>query len=261
MPTSDAELAGIGVLVTRAAHQSAPLCELIRSHGGEPITFPALEICGPENPELTRSQLDRLDHFGLAIFISPNAVNHGLAALEDKAQLNGLKIATVGKSTARTLEQAGLAVDIAPTSRFDSEALLERPELQQVKGLQIIIFRGNGGRTLLGDTLQQRGAAVTYAEVYRRACPAADPAGLLNSWPTKVQIVTTTSIDILNNLVTLLGRKGVDKLRNTPLLVVSRRMQSAAQKLGCRNIILAQRADDPSIVEALCTWAATKKPP
>ncbi len=249
------------MLVTRAAHQSAPLCELIRSHRGEPITFPALEICGPENPELTRSQLDRLDHFDLAIFISPNAVNHGLAALEDKAQLNGLKIATVGKSTARALEQAGLTVDVAPTSRFDSETLLQRPELQQIKGLQIIIFRGNGGRTLLGDTLRQRGAAVTYAEVYRRTCPAADPTELLNSWPTAVQVVTTTSIDILNNLVTLLGREGVHKLRSTPLLVVSRRMQGAAQKLGCRNIILAQRADDPSIIEALCTWAATKKPP
>ncbi len=247
------------MLVTRAAHQSAPLCELIRSHGGRPVAFPALEICGPEAPAVIRSQLARLDRFDMAIFISPNAVTHSLAMLEEKSQLDRLKIAAVGKSTTRSLEQAGLTVATVPSGRFDSEALLEMPELQQVKGLQIIIFRGNGGRPLLGDTLRQRGAAVTYAEVYRRTCPAADPAELLSRWSTAVQVVTTTSIDILNNLVTLLGREGMHRLRSTPLLVVSKRMQSAAQKLGCRNIILAQRADDPSVVKALCRWVATKK--
>ncbi len=247
------------MLVTRAAHQSTPLCELIRSHGGYPITFPALEICGPENPSITQSQLARLDRFDIAIFISPNAVTHGLAMLEERTPLNRLKIAAVGKSTAHALEQAGLTVDITPTDRFDSEALLKTPELHHVEGIQIIIFRGNGGRPLLGDTLQQRGAAVTYAEVYQRTCPAADPTELLAIWSTTVQVVTATSIDILNNLATLLGAKGMQKLRSTPLLVISERMQTEAQKLGCQNIILAQRADDPSLLKALCNWVATKK--
>jgi len=247
------------VLVTRAAHQSAPLCKLIRSHGGHPITFPALEICGPENPGITQSQLARLDCFDIAIFISPNAVIHGLAMLKERTPLNRLIIAAVGKSTAHTLEQAGLTVDITPTDRFDSEALLETPELQHVAGHEIIIFRGNGGRPLLGDTLQQRGAAITYAEVYQRTCPTADPTELLTIWSTSVQVVTTTSIDILNNLATLLGAKGMQKLRNTPLLVISERMQIEAQKLGCQNIILSQRADDPSLLKALCNWVTTEK--
>ncbi len=249
------------MLVTRAAHQSAPLCELIRSHGGHPVRFPAIEIRGPEDPNTTQSQLARLDRFDIAIFISPNAVHHGLALLEKRAPLNRLKIAAVGKSTAHALEEAGLTVSITPTERFDSEALLECPELHRVKGTKIIIFRGNGGRPLLGDTLRQRSATITYAEVYQRTCPAADPAELLNRWSTTVQVVTATSIDVLNNLVTLLGSEGIQALRRTPLLVVSERMRTAAQKLGCREIILAQRADDQSVLKALCDWAATKKSP
>ncbi len=247
------------MLVTRAAHQSAPLCERIRQHGGDPIPFPALEISDPDDPEQARSQLARIDRFDIAVFISPNAVRHGLALLEEPRRLNRLKIAAVGKSTARALAQAGVDVDITPADRFDSEALLAQPALQQVNGAEILILRGHGGRPLLGDTLQQRGATVTYAEVYRRRCPKADPTELLRRWPTAVQIVTTTSIDILNNLVTLLGSDGAQRLRNTPLLVVSRRMQHAAQKLGCRHIVLARRADDPSIVAALCRWATAKK--
>lgn len=246
-------------MVTRAAHQSAPLCELVRSHGGHPVVFPALEILPPENLDAAQSQLAQLDRFDIAIFISPNAVNHGLAMLEKRTRLNNLKIAAVGKSTACALEQAGLTVDITPTDRFDSEALLACPELYRVKGIKIIIFRGNGGRPLLGDTLQQRGAVVTYAEVYRRSCPAADPAGLLSGWSTTVQVVTATSIDILNNLAILLGSEGAEKLHRTPLLVVSERMRVEAQKLGCQNIILAQRADDESVLKVLCDWVATKK--
>ena len=261
MPKSDTDLAGIGVLVTRAAHQSAPLCELIRNHGGHPIVFPALEIRDPKSPDTAQAQLAQLDHFDIAIFISPNAVTHGLAMLEAKAPLNRLKIAAVGKSTAHALEQAGLSVAIAPTARFDSEALLEHPELHQVKNTKIIIFRGNGGRSLLGDTLQQRGAMVTYAEVYRRACPTTDPTALLSKWSTSIQVATTTSIDILNNLATLLGSEGAQKLHHTPLLVVSERMRIEAQKLGCQNIILTQRADDQSVLKALCDWATTKRSP
>jgi uroporphyrinogen-III synthase len=255
----ECDLAGIGVLVTRAAHQSAPLCELIRTHGGRPITFPALEIAGPENPEATQQQLAQLEQFDIAIFISPNAVIHGLKMLTNKTLLKKLTIAAVGKSTSRMLEQAGATVEITPADKFDSEALLEMPELHNVKDRKIIIFRGNGGRALLGETLQQRGAEVVYAEVYRRCKPATDPTELLSNWPTTVNIVTATSIDILHNLVALLGTEGIQKLRSTPLLVISKRMQSEAQKLGCKNIILTERADDQSILRALCNWLTTEK--
>ncbi len=247
------------MLVTRAAHQSAPLCELIRANGGHPIAFPALETSAPKEMEMTRSQLARLDQFDIAIFISPNAVSYGLDMLGDKALLNGLKIAAVGKSTAGILKQAGLAVEITPADRFDSEALLKTQGLRDVKGCRIIIFRGNGGRSLLGDTLRQRGAEVVYAEVYQRGKPKVDPTELLANWHTTVSIVTTTSIDILNNLVALLGAEGIKKIRNTPLLVVSRQMDAEAQKLGCREIILAERADDLSVLKALCHWLTTEK--
>ena len=261
MSKSECDLAGIGILVTRAAHQSAPLCELIRSHGGQAITFPALEIRGPENPAIVQSQLAQLDQFDIAIFISPNAVTQGLAILQDKTPLTTLKIAVVGKSTARTLQQTGLTVDISPTARFDSEALLETQELRNIKDQKIIIFRGNGGRPLLGDVLQQRGAEVVYTEVYQRCKPSVSPAKLLATWQRTVQVVTATSIDILNNLIALLGAEGVQQLRNTPLIVVSKRMQAEAQKLGCKTILLAERADDQSVLSALCNWATTEKTP
>jgi uroporphyrinogen-III synthase len=256
-PASDCDLTGIGVLVTRAIHQAGPLCDLIQAQGGRPQLLPALEICDPLDPAPVKNLLAQLDRFDIAIFISPNAVTHGLALLPSHALPPGLKIGAVGAGTARALQYAGVETHILPEGRFDSEALLETPALQQVTGQRIIIFRGEGGRPLLGDSLQQRDAEVVYAEVYRRVRPETDVSELLSHWPSDVQIITTTSIDILNNLSQMLGEEGASQLQTTPLVVISERMCIRAQELGCKQVVLAHGADDQAILEALCRWVTT----
>lgn len=260
-PASDCDLSGIGVLVTRANHQAGPLCDLIQARGGRPQRLPALEISDPLDPAPVQSLLAQLDRFDIAIFISPNAVSHGLALLPGHTLPPDLKIGAVGNGTARALQQAGIDTHIVPQGRYDSEALLATPALQQVAGQRIIIFRGEGGRPLLGDSLGQRGAEVVYAEVYRRVRPATDVSDLLTRWSSEVQIVTTTSNDILNNLAQMLGEEGIDRLQTTPLVVISERMSRRAHELGCKQVILAQGADDQAIMEALCQWGASRNPP
>ncbi len=248
------DLSGIGVLVTRAARQGEELCRLIRSHGGRPIHFPALEIHGPENPAALRALLAGIERYDIAFFVSSNAVRYGLELLGGTLP-SSLRVAAVGTGTARALATHGIDVNLLPEERFDSEALLALPALQQVAGKRILIFRGNGGRPLLGDTLRERGAEVVYAEVYRRARPAADVAPLLARWRPEIRIVTATSLELLNNLVVLLGETGRALLLETPLVVVSEAMRRRAEELGCRHILMASRAEDASLVETVCDWA------
>lgn len=248
------DLSGIGVLVTRPAQQGEELCRLIRSYGGRPIHFPALEIRAPEDSAALRALLAGIDHYDIAFFVSSNAVHYGLE-LAGGALPDSLLVAAVGAGTARALAAQGIEVDLLPEERFDSEALLALPALQQVAGKRILIFRGNGGRPLLGDTLRERGAEVSYAEVYRRECPEADVAPLLARWPQEIGIVTATSLELLDNLVLLLGEKGRLLFRETPLVVVSEAMQRRAEELGCRHILLARRAEDSALAEAVCDWA------
>lgn len=255
----DCDLTGIGVLVTRAIHQAGPLCDLILAQGGRPIAFPAIEIDDPLELKPVQELLSRLDRFDIAIFISPNAVTHGLALLPQHALPPSLRIGAVGRGTARALQVAGIDTHIVPEERFDSEALLATEALTQVAGRRVLIFRGEGGRPLLGDTLRERGAEVVYAEVYRRVCPETDVSELLPRWTSDIQIVTVTSIDLLNNLAHILGEQGVDQLRTTPIIVISERMLAQAQALGCREVVLAQGADDQAILAALCRWAAGRE--
>jgi uroporphyrinogen-III synthase len=200
------------------------------------------------------TQLSRSGPYHIVIFISPNAVRYGLELLDGASLPGNPRIAAVGKGTARALQAAGFDVDLLPGERFDSEALLQLKELRQLQGRRVLIMRGNGGRALLGDNLRQRGADVVYAEVYRRECPSTDAGPLLERWSEEVQLVTVTSIEILENLTTMLGPRGRKLLLATPLVVVSERIGRKAGSLGHETIILARRAEDHAIVEAVCQW-------
>ncbi len=254
------DLSGIGVLITRPEQQSASLCDLIVTQGGVPVRFPALVILPPADPEGVAARLAGSGPYNMAIFISPNAVRRGLAILGGSVLPGTPRIAAVGQGTARALQSAGLHADILPRERFDSEALLEMEELQQLKDQRVLILRGNGGRALLGDTLRARGAEVVYAEVYRRECPRVDAGPLLQRWNDKVQVVTATSSEILENLVSILGEAGRSLLTTTPLVVISERMREKALALGCREVIVARRAEDGAILDAVCRWAAGRAP-
>ena len=71
------DLSGLGVLVTRPAHQSAGLCRLIEQCGGRALAFPAMEIRPPGDPKTAKQLLDR--SWDLLVYISPNAVRFAVA--------------------------------------------------------------------------------------------------------------------------------------------------------------------------------------
>jgi uroporphyrinogen-III synthase len=245
------DLKGSGVLITRAAHQAESLAALIESHGGRAIRFPALEILPARNLDGVAEQLRQ--PWDLMIFISPNAVRHAADLLADDFP-PVRQLAAVGESTAQSLRERGLSPDLVPSERQDSEGLLAMPALQEMTGRRVLIVRGEGGRPLLGDSLRARGAKVGYAEVYRRARPACDPTPLLRGWRDEVDIVTTTSPQVLTNLMALLGETGTAQLRGTPLLVISERMASRAAELGFTRVVRAAGADDTAVLRALCDW-------
>lgn len=257
-------LAGVGVLVTRPAHQAEALCRLIEAAGGRPIQFPALEILDVDDTGPLLALIDRLDAFDIAIFISPNAVNKALNLIRGRRPLPPtLRLAAVGKGSAKALTANGLKPDIYPASRFDSEALLELPAMQDVSGKKIAIFRGDGGRELIAETLRNRGAEVEYAECYRRAAPKGDIGSLLKRWARgEVNIVTVTSTETLRNLFDMVGQLGRQWLQKAPVVVVSVRAAELARELGCKvEPIVASQASDEAILQAIESWRAAKSVP
>jgi uroporphyrinogen-III synthase len=251
-------LAGKGIVVTRPAHQAAHLAGLIRAAGGNPLLFPVIEIVDVEDARPLLALIDRLDTFDWAIFTSPNAVAKALDLINARrAWPARLRVAAIGRGTVRELNQRGVNEVIAP-ARFDSEALLDLPEMHEVAGKRMVIFRGVGGRELLGDTLAARGAAVEYAACYRRDRPRSDVAPLLNAWSRdELHAITVTSSEGVQNLLALVGAAGELTLRKTPLFVPHPRIAGTARELGLTAVVVTAQGDD-GIVAGLLRWFASR---
>jgi len=244
---SSGALAGKTIVVTRPQAQAAPLAEAVAAAGGVPLLFPLLEILPPRDPGALVASAADLPGCALAIFISPNAVDHALPAiLASGPWPAGVIPAAVGPGTVKALAAQGVTGCIAPRERFDSEALLALPQLasSQISGRRIVIFRGDGGRELLADTLRARGATVDCVTCYRRAGPVRGVETLLTAWRAgQLDALTVSSSEGLRYLVTLLDAEGLAWLRKTPVFVPHARIGENARAMGLSKIILTEAAD------------------
>ena len=239
-------LAGRHVVVTRPAGQAAHFATALTGQGAIPVLYPVLEIRDIEDVAPVLDAAIRLDSFDLAVFVSPNAIEKTLALiLPRRTWPPGLRVAALGKSSERELARHGIHEVISPPLRFDSEALLELSELTAVEGKRVVIFRGDGGRELLGDTLKARGATVEYVTCYRRARPQLDPAPLLKLWEVgQLDAVTLTSSEGLRNFHEMIGRLGQAWLKKTPAFVPHVRIAEQALVLGLGKVIPTDPGDD-----------------
>ena len=275
-------LAGIQILVTRPVQQAQPLCDMLNAHGGQAIQFPVIKIEAMSLSKKMMNIIKDIDKIDFAVFISPNAVQYGIAQLLAHGKIpDKLKLVTIGKASAQKMIQVlGRAPDIYPTKQYNSEALLALDDLQyeQVNNKKVVIFRGCGGRELLAESLIQRGAGVFYAEVYQRVKPEPERQSLEAVWgknSRRPDIITITSDEGLNNLVAMLGdaisgaagekvhdtayssnNYYLESLRQVPLVVISEKMRIKAQTLGFNNtIIVADRVSNKALLDSVLEWA------
>jgi uroporphyrinogen-III synthase len=231
-------LSGRAVLVTRPREQAAALARLIEQAGGRALVFPAIEIEDLPQPPA----LDRLRHYQLAVFVSPTAVAKVFSHLRSWPE--DLRTAAVGPGTRRELERHGVRDVISPDEGGDSEALLAQPGLEPLKDRHVVIFRGEDGRALLGDTLRERGAQVEYAPCYLRR----RPERFQN--PGKFNAVTVSSAQGLANLFAMLDPQ---TLRAAPFFVGHARIAEEARRRAVQEVIVAGSADE-QMLDALVAY-------
>lgn len=266
-------LEGVNVLLTRPALQAVRLSKRIEGLGGTVLSVPLLEIdpvLDKPSVERVKSKIMALDQYDIALFISTNAASLGMEWISRYwPQLPvGLDAYAVGPSTAEVLQQFPWSVYFSSTG-ITSEHLLELPGLQDIAGKRVALFRGQGGRELLAETLRARGARVDYIELYQRREPRYDrEETLAQMQDLRINIAVLTSQQSLESFLRLLGlplhgegapQESRDKLDEALLsllqslwiVVPSARVQDVAKAAGFRRVIQASGADDESILDSL----------
>ncbi|MEQ1598500.1 MAG: uroporphyrinogen-III synthase [Methylotenera sp.] len=243
------KLTGIGVAITRPVDQAKKLAALITEASGTPILFPLIEITPLGDYSQFEAVISEIDSYDWAIFISSNAVQNGMPRLLKRGIPSTLKFAAIGPVTAKELQGFGVANVLVPNNRFDSESLLALPEMTNVAGKKVMIFRGVGGREVLAETLKKRGAQVTFAECYQRINPQADCNLLAQLYAEKkLHGIVVTSSEAMRHLLDLAGDN--DWLHNVTLFVNHARIAESPTLLGLK-VVVADALGDDAMVKKL----------
>lgn len=247
-------LAGLGILVTRPARQAAGFAQKIAALGGTPVIFPAIAILPPADPAALARAHAALPTFDGAIFVSANAVEYG--APDAQRWPATLVAFAPGPGTAEALAAVGIAGARIPATTFDSEGLLALPELADVRGKRIVIFRGDGGREHLGDALAARGAHVEYVACYRRARPTSGIGGLAEAFRDgRIHAVTITSSEGMDNLWALADDATRAAWRACPTFVPHPRIAAHARERGLS--VVETAGGDAGLLAGLLEWAGS----
>ena len=250
-------LSNTSIVVTRPSLQNHAICSELTTLGACPIKFPCMEISSYSN----FNELDlntRLPSCQLVIFISTNAVQFGLKAIPNLMQqvAESCQIAAVGTSTAQALNSLGIKQVLTPVDSFDSEALLKLPALQDVEKKSVLLIKGKGGRALLSQTLENRGANVQSIDVYQRTLPKSVNLDALN---TKIDLILFTSSESVNNFLALTPKSLQSTLLCCQTIVGHARIADKVTALGFEKLpIIAATPSDTDMLAAINQWSLSK---
>jgi len=238
------------VLVTRTQPAARQLVERIAEMGLEPLECAPFQLMPPEDPETVADDLATALPADRVIFTSHEAVRQAVG-LVGTALLNRALIIVPGQGTASVARELGLDNVIYPERHGTSEAMLAMPELRDVEGLDVLILAAAGGRSLMGEMLERRGAAVERIHVYRRVACAL-PQGVPEKIVAAESLVTLgASLEAVTGLLEKLPERAAERIRAAPLVVPSPRVASHAAGLGCRQCLAAGGASDDLMLAEL----------
>ncbi|MDP4548156.1 uroporphyrinogen-III synthase [Marinobacter sp. MDS2] len=253
------ELATRRILICRPEPEASRLAEAFRAAGAECRTMPLLvREPLPETPE-QRTQLQELDNFSHVIAVSPFAAGLLLDHIDHwwpQIPL-GIQWYGVGSGTSSVFAGHGLKAR-QPRQGWTSEALLELPSLQNLAGDKVLLARGEQGRELIRETLEQRGAKVSVMPLYRRAQPYYPPEQVDEIFGNfRPEVVIALSGETLNNLNDLATGYQLG-LHRTLVVVPAERVARKAEEAGFTNLIIPAGLDDQSLITSVASKLAAK---
>ena len=258
----DRPLFGRRIVVTRSREQAGELIEMLEECGAEPIPAPTIRIAPPEDMAPLDRAATQAETFDWIVFASANAVDSfmtRLLALADVRELKGVRICTVGPSTASRLARFGVRVDLTPPE-YRVEAIVDALRSGGgLRGKRFLLPRADIGRDVLADALRQDGAEVTDVVAYRTLLGAADSEHDIYRMllDRHIDAVTFTSASTVRNFCTILGPdQAADLLRTTVVASIGPVTAEAAQQLGIATTVMPTEYTIPALVDAFRRHAA-----
>ena len=270
------------IVITRPSGQARQLIEVltqaIEKSGvaqrslPEILSLPLLTIIPKDDEQLADYIASSLKDADLAIFVSPNAIESVMRLLERDWQdfsKTVIPIGVMGGSSALALKNHGIGLEKNPTPIFmpknneqwDSEGLWE--ELQELKWdwltKKIIIFKGEGGRDWLADTLKQAGATVEAISTYTRVPLNIDNPGwhAIREMDISKSLWVLTSSEAVRYLGNIAKEQFTQGLQSAAALCPHHNIADAAKAIGFGDVFTTE-SGDAALIKATLAWLTIK---
>ena len=263
-------LFGRRVVVTRSREQAGELVEMLEERGAEAIQAPTIRVAPPEDmAALDRACLEA-STFDWIVFTSANGVDYFMKRLlevGDVRDLKGVRICTVGPSTASRVSRYGIRVDLTP-EEYRAESIVQTLTAfdGRLSGVRMLLPRADIARELLADELRAAGADVREVAAYRTLLANAERDADQDIYrmllDRQIDAITFTSASTVRNFVQIFGREqAADLLRTTGVASIGPVTAEAAQQLGITTTVMPRRYTIPELVDALVVHFSTHSGP
>ena len=265
------------IIVTRPTGQARRLTELIEvaTKAVYPsvrmVSLPLLTII-PKNDLALLTQLrTALQHATLIIFVSPNAIECAMRAVDEahsswEQLVNpGVKIGVVGQSSQEALIRHGLAREsilVPAQDESDSDGLWKilRTNITDWSKESVLIIKGEGGRETLIELLRSVGARLEILSIYSRipldlASPMWQSCAELDPRHTLWTLTSSEAVRHLGERCRELNRIPRLAIENSSALCSHANIANAAQQIGFKNISVCEPRDE-SISQSAAAWLA-----
>ena len=266
------------IVVTRPSGQARQLIEVltraIEASGvgkrtlPEILSLPLLTIIPKSDEHLADHIATSLSNADLAIFVSPNAIESVMRLLERDWQDFSKKvipIGVMGGSSHLALKNHGIGLEDNPTpiiipknnEHWDSEGLWQ--ELQSLQwnwqNKKVVIFKGEGGRDWLADTLIKAGATVEAISTYSRVPLDIDnPAWqLVREMDLSKSLWLLTSSEAVRYLGEVIKDQFTYNLNSASALCPHHNIADAAEMIGFGEVFTSEPGDE-ALVKSALAW-------
>ncbi|GAD80440.1 uroporphyrinogen-III synthase [Vibrio ezurae] len=208
---------------------------------------------------LSLSSLEHLTICDIIIAVSQPAVRFTHQALlqKNKRWPQTARYFAVGAKTASCLQKLTQQSASSPQSE-DTEGLLELLASESlngkegIKGKKIAILRGDSGRELLFDSLQNLNAKTVYIESYSRHWTGFDGEVQVKHWQsTGIDHLIVTSFEQLKFFTQQIPTHRKNWLHSLELMVPSTRVAQLALQLGFTQVHNINGASNQAIMDSI----------
>ncbi len=229
-------LAGLRFLVTRKDNNESSVSKLLKSRGASVLVVPMVKIESPESWELFDKTLLTVEKIDWAVFTSRNGADQCIKRLNELKKIpskifSKIKIACVGRATAKILINNGIAPDVIP-KKFQTEGLIYELKKYELNRKNFWLIQAESPRKFLINELKKQRSNIIFTPVYKTVPIFKNYDFLIDTLKeSKLDWVLFGSPSAVKNFSKILPKGLWYRLPNTP-------------KIGCIGQITAKAVKD-----------------